>query len=56
VGNIVINQRVFVFDLEGGNRDTSIKVIGLFILDDGNIVEWKDFHLRRRQRRKKKKE
>ena len=45
IGNIVINQRVYRFYSKSGKCDTHFKVVGLFILKDGKISEWKDYRL-----------
>lgn len=55
IGNIVINQRVDNFYSKSGTKDDHFNVIGLFILKDGKIVEWKDYRLPGEKEKKEEK-
>ena len=45
IGNIVINQRIDNFYSKSGKPDQHFKVVGVFVLKDGKISEWKDYRL-----------
>jgi limonene-1,2-epoxide hydrolase len=46
IGNLVINERVDNFYFKGDKKkDAHYKVVGLFLLKDGKIQEWKDYRL-----------
>lgn len=45
IGNLAINQRVYRYESESGTPDANFKVVGLFILKDGRIAEWRDYRL-----------
>lgn len=43
IGNLVINERVDNFYFKGKKKDAHYKVVGLFLIKDGKILEWKDY-------------
>lgn len=45
IGNIVINERVDNFYFKSAKKDAHYEVVGLFLIKDGKIVEWKDYRL-----------
>lgn len=45
IGNIVINERVDNFYSKNGKSNKHFKVVGLFLIKDGKIAEWKDYRL-----------
>lgn len=45
IGNLVINERVDNFDFQGDKPSAHFAVVGLFRIQDGKIVEWKDYRL-----------
>jgi limonene-1,2-epoxide hydrolase len=52
IGNIVINERIDNFYSESGKNDAHFEVVGLFLIKDGKIAEWKDYKLPVKQEKK----